>query len=135
MEEYGFKLITSENWNVPDKTTLSTSPLDYKERSGIPPYLDRILKLQLKNEVPIEIRKLFKVARGATVYSYYFYSLYTLATDQLFRVGEAALILKSKKMGYSKREVGLSAAIKYLKEKEVFDDEKTKHWGALRSSK
>jgi len=133
MESLGFKLITSENWNKPDKTTVVlTSPLDYDVECGYPPYLDRILIPQLNSEVPIEIRRLFEVARGAMVYSYFFYPLYTLAADQLFRVGEAALVLKSKKLGYSKKDVRLSALIKYLEEKEVFDDEKTKRWEALR---
>ena len=132
-ESYGFKLITSENWNEPDNTTVRfTCPLDYNEKCGYPPYLDRILKPQLNSEVPIEIRRLFEVARGAMVYSYFFYPLYTLASDQLFRVGEAALVLKSKKIGYSKKDVRLSALIKYLKEKEVFDEERAKRWEALR---
>jgi|SRR5208283_1016659 len=132
-ENYGFKLITSENWNEPDKTSVRfTSPLDYDEGSGHPPYLDRILKPQLNSDVPIEVRRLFEVARGAMVYSYFFYPLYTLAVDQLFRVGETALVLKSKKLGYSKKDMRLSALIQFLKEKKVFDEMASKRWEALR---
>lgn len=133
MEEFGFKIITSENWNIPDKTTVAyTCPFDYDEKSGSHPYMDRILSYQLNNEVPIEIRRLFEVARGAMVYSYYFYPLYTLAIDQLSRVGETALFHKAKQNGYSKKVPTFSDMIKFLKEKNVLDDEKQKEWEFLR---
>jgi len=65
VEELGFKLITSENWNVPDKTTvIYTCPFDYDKKTEVHPYLDQILKPKLNNEVPIEVRRLFEVARG-----------------------------------------------------------------------
>jgi hypothetical protein len=41
---------------------------------------------------------LFEVARGALVYGYFFYPLYTLASDQLYRVAEGAVAHKCKSM-------------------------------------
>jgi hypothetical protein len=133
MDSFGFKIITSENWNHPDKTTVAfTCPFDYNQESGYPPYLDRILAAQLNDEVPIEIRRLFEVARGAMVYSYYFYPLYTLATDQLSRVGETALFHKSRKLGYTKEKPTFLDLIKFLKECREFDGDQEKEWEFLR---
>src|SRR4051794_31750552 len=93
MSEYGFKTITQENWRDPDPTNdvfVSILP------SGIRPTTieDRvsdILKPTLSEAVPLEVRRLYEVARGAMVYGTLFYPLYTLAAEQLGRVAEAAL--------------------------------------------
>jgi hypothetical protein len=131
MESLGFKKITFENWDTPDETTvITTSPYNYDR--GFHPYFERILEPQLNDNVPIEIRSLFEVARGAMVYSYYFYPLYTLAADQLSRVGETALFHKSKEHGYTKKNPTFLSMIKFLKEKGVFDDEKEKRWEFFR---
>jgi hypothetical protein len=133
MEKFGFKKITSDNWNEPDIVTTSyTCPFDYDEKSETPPYLNRILKLTLDDTVPIEIHRLFEVARGAMIYSYFFYPLYTLAIDQLSRVGEAALYHKTKSMGMSKKDPTFSEMINFLKVKGIFNEDKERKWNFFR---
>ena len=133
MESLGFKTITHKNWNEPDETTVVvTCPIDYDKNSGCPPYLEQILQPQLDMTVPLEIRRLFEVARGAMVYSYYFYPMYTLAANQLFRIGETALLLKAKNIGHSKNKSTFSELLKFLRENDVLDDGTLRNWENLR---
>ena len=53
--------------------------------------------------VPAEIHDLFAVARGAMLYGYFFYPLYTLAAEQLYRVVEAAVSYKYELAGGPKK--------------------------------
>ena len=85
MSDLGFKRLTPETWLEPDPTNGAFG--------GFPPaeeILGHILEPKLSEKVPNEIRQLFEVARGAMCYGYVFYPLWTLATEQLFRVVEAA---------------------------------------------
>ena len=70
MSEYGFKTITMENWREPDPvndvfvTLLPTGfrPTTIEDRVG------DILESKLSDAVPLEVRRLYEVARGAMVY-------------------------------------------------------------------
>jgi hypothetical protein len=55
-----------------------------------------IMAITLSNNVPRGVRRLFAVARGALCYGYFFYPLYALASEQLYRVAEAAVAEKCK---------------------------------------
>ncbi|MBA7509712.1 hypothetical protein ES705_01676 [subsurface metagenome] len=96
----GFKILTPENWLEPDDAStsfvrLSASNGKYRPITG-EQYLNDIMKPGLIEAVPKEICALFEVARGAMAYGYFFYPLYTLACEQLFRVADAATIHKCK---------------------------------------
>jgi hypothetical protein len=54
-------------------------------------WAQRILEPHLSLAVPPEIQRLFEVAQGAILYGYFFYPLYTLALEQVFRVVETAV--------------------------------------------
>ena len=129
-EKLGFKEITIANWNKPDKVTLRFGPR--KNTSEEHPLLLQILSPKLRQDVPLEIRKLFEVARGAMVYSYYSYPLYTLGLEQLFRVGEATLLFKCKSLGYRKKKSTFTGLIAFLAQKQVLDSTTAKKWDALR---
>ena len=129
--ELGFKAITSGNWNLPDEVSLRFGPRG--AAPGAHPHLSHILAPQLSDEVPIEIRGLFEVARGAMVYAYYFYPLYTLAMEQLFRVGEAALLAKLHEIDPSGKRIGFSEAIGLLAEKGILDESTSKRMHAMRT--
>src|SRR5262249_39654732 len=57
-------------------------------------WANHILKPALSGNVPIDVKELFEVARGAMLYGYFFYPLYALADEQLSRVAEAAITHK-----------------------------------------
>ncbi len=130
-EELGFKRINITNWNKPDEITFRFGPR--QNSSGEHPHLLYILRPTLRQDVPLDIRKLFEVARGAMVYSFYFYPLYTLGMEQLFRIGETALVSKCRRMGFGKKKPRFSDLIDFLVRKGVIDSHSAKRWDALRS--
>ena len=102
MEALGFKKLTKENWLQADK--LKSYFVRYSEEGDLKQItgedrLEDIYQSDLIDEVSVEIRRLFEVARGAIAYGYYFYPLYTLGAEQLFRVMESAVNYKCKTIG------------------------------------
>ncbi len=132
---YGFKTITLENWDQPDKVSVKMAPLSrsaFAEESKGNPFLEYILRPHLKEDVPYEIRRLFEVARGAMVYSYFFYPLFTIALEQLFRVGEAAIKAKVALCNTGKSSSHLVGQIEILQEAGVLDEPTAFRWQQLR---
>jgi hypothetical protein len=86
LTDLGIKQVTGENWLEIDPTNgmfgWCPEPADL---------IAHIMSPQLAATIPKEIRTLFEVARGAMCYGFLFYPLWTLAAEQLFRVGEAAI--------------------------------------------
>lgn len=52
--------------------------------------------------------------------------------EQLFRIGEAALRCKCRRLDYRKKKPGFSDLIDFLVRKGVFDSHTAKRWDALR---
>jgi hypothetical protein len=127
----GFKIITPANWSLPDEVSLRFAPRGVAP--GIHPHLSIILSPQLRDDVPLEVRRLFEVARGAMVYAYHFYPLYTLAMEQLFRVGEAAVLAKQRGLGLSSKRQTFSKAIEALTQKGIIDELTSRRMHALRT--
>lgn len=79
MNDLGFKMLSPENWLEPEwfmgtfKTIKESTISDISQDD----WFKRFFKAQLDPNVPLEIRKLFEVARGAATYGYFFYPLYT----------------------------------------------------------
>lgn len=98
--EFGMKVLTVETWREPDPihesfTSLSDeeSPSDVRAET-----VAEILSHKLEDQVPDEVRRLYRVARGAMLYGYLYYPLYTLASEQLYRVMDAALGHKCREL-------------------------------------
>lgn len=121
----GVKEITLENWNQPDLV------YDIEEYNI---YLKEILNLKLDSYVPVNIRELFEAARGAMVYGYYYYPLYTLADDQMYRVGERAVKEKIKLVQVDEPvKMSFYNSIKYLHANGFLDERSFSKWNSLRS--
>ncbi len=108
MSELGFKQITVLNWQEQDEvlsvfvklSRIDGSVAPMTEEDWIPPFLEP----KLNEAVPIEIVRLFEVARGTLIYGYFFYPLFTLGIEQLSRVAEAAIRYKCHQLGASKAD-------------------------------
>ena len=102
MIELGIKQLDRENWLKPDPEVLSISLLAL---DGIlltktsDAWVNDILRPQLSENVPDQIRRLFEVARGTMVFGYFFYPIFGLVYEQLSRVFEAAITCKCKSLG------------------------------------
>lgn len=96
------KRLAAENWLEPDSISASfwevSLPEGKARRITGDDWVRMIFKPALSDSVPAEVRNLFEVARGAMAYGYFFYPLYTLGLEQLFRVAEAAVTLKCRQM-------------------------------------
>jgi hypothetical protein len=62
--------------------------------------------LQLSISVPVELRKLFSVARAALAYSFVYYPFLILGSAQSLRVAEGAVSQKCNTLGAPRRYVG-----------------------------
>jgi hypothetical protein len=135
MTKFGFKEITPSNWLEPDevlKGFVRMSPDgQFRPISG-DDYLQDILIPKLLESVPEEVQALFEVARGAMVYGYFFYPLYTLAAEQLCRVAEAAVAHKCKTLSVPRSKRKFGERISWLVDKGFIPDSESFRWNAIR---
>ena len=82
--------------------------------------------------MPSDVQALFEVACGAMVYGYFFYPLYTLAAEQLFRVVESALAHKCKALGAPRSRRTFEKRIEWLVEEGVISRPESTRWHAAR---
>jgi hypothetical protein len=133
----GFKKLTPENWLEAEEimsvfvrlslTDGSTSNITGEEWAA------RFLKPQLTPSVPIEVFKLFEVARGSIAYGYFFYPLFTLAAEQLLRVAEAAVSAKCSHLGAPRRKTTtFQQKLMYLRDENVLSQHEYEEWDDLR---
>jgi hypothetical protein len=123
MTRFGFKEITSKNLQEPD--SISTAMLTNND------WLCEMLKPRLVESTPQDVQKLFEVSRGAMIYGYYFYPLYTLAAEQLFRVVETAVTRKCEELGFSKKKY-FKNKIDTLVKENIIPQKESKQWHAIR---
>ncbi|WP_293008862.1 hypothetical protein [Nitrosomonas sp.] len=136
MTNLGIKIITYENWMNPDPLMKNLVMLQDDKISimSAGDWAISILKPKLSETVPLEIHKLFEVARGSMLYGYFFYPLFTLAFEQLLRVAEAAISEKCRQITTDK--VGNNTfkdKIARLNKNKFFSDEEYTKWNLLRN--
>lgn len=135
MTNLEFKTLTVNNWLEPDdvlRVFVSLSPDGEAHASTGNEWMQRTLEPKLVETVPIEIQRLFEVARGAMAYGFLFYPLYTLALEQVFRVAEAAISYKSKDLGAPKSKRTFEKRIDWLISKSVITTSDGQKWHAIR---
>lgn len=138
MAELHFKRLTTDNFQQPDPTLsvfVRLSPQDGSIRTlGADEWAQEILAVELSERVPLEVQRLFAVARGAFVYGYFFYPLYTLGMEQLFRLAETAVNLKCRDVGVSEkrlRKLSFRERVERLVRKGVIQPSAQPGWEAL----
>jgi hypothetical protein len=135
MGKFGFKEITPNNWLEPDdilRGFVRMSPNGQIQPLTSDDYLRDILNPKLLEAAPTDVQALFEVARGAMVYGYFFYPLYTLAGEQLFRVAEATVTYKCKALDAPSSTKTFEKRIKWLVDKGVIPHSELARWDATR---
>lgn len=135
MTKFGFKEISPSNWLEPDpvlKGFVKMSPNGRSQPITGDEYLNHILEPKLVATVPKDVQALFEVARGAMAFGYFFYPLYTLAAQQLFRVAEAAVIHKCKALGALKSKENFKERIDRLINDGTIPKSELNRWVAIR---
>jgi len=135
MDSLSFKKITLANWLERDDALTGllrpSSNGTYILLSG-KDYLEDICRPSLGDNVPEELHELFEVARGAMSYGYFFYPLFTLAAEQLFRIAERAVAMKCETIGAPKSRDTFERRIAYLYEQAILSEEDKKRWDGIR---
>lgn len=135
MSDFGFKVLDIDNWREQDETTRQFRRISSDGQPQLltgNDWMRRILKPQLLDEVPIEVRKLFEVARGTLAYGYFFYPLYTLAAEQLFRVAETAIKHKCRQCKAPKSARSFFKRLKWLQENGIISETEHRTWTGVR---
>ena len=136
MGKLAFKQISFQNWLQPDMTVTRFKKIGSNGQfHTITPedYVQAALTPKLVAAVPEDIQALFEVARGAILYGYFFYPLYALAKEQLFRIAEAALKQRCKELQMpTELKSGFAQCIKCLAQRGTVSRAEATRWHNIR---
>jgi hypothetical protein len=124
--ELEFRRISPGNWLQADLPR-------YFPGSRPDEWVTAMLVPRLEPQVPREIVQLFEAARGAMIYSWFFYPLATLAVEQNHRIMEAAAKLRAAQVGRPAKR--LADAILSLQSVGIITAENFGKWEATRKSR
>lgn len=129
------KKLSPANWLTPDATLrgfVRLSPEGKSHSISGEEWLNEILRPSINESVPIEMRKLFEVARGTLAYGYFFYPIYTIGIEQLYRVVESAVGYKCMEMDAPKNIDSFKKEIGWLIENNIIPKNEILHWESIR---
>jgi hypothetical protein len=137
MARLGIKTLTTENWLDSDPIMATFVQLSLTDGSktvlSADKWATRFLRPQLDPSVPEEIQRLFEVARGSIAYGYFFYPLFTLATEQLLRVAEAAVASKCALIGAPRNKTKyFHQKLTYLRDQNILTESEYEEWDLFR---
>lgn len=131
---HGMKKLTPGNWRQPDISKWFSELTEDM-------WIAEVMRPQLNARVPEEVIRMFEVARGSIAYGWYFYPLLTLASEQLYRVQEAAVRERCKLAGIPLEEAGKDGKLRArrfadllrdLKQRGIVPAESHIRWDAVR---
>jgi len=131
-EDRPFKKLTPQNWTDRDRTIDPIVRIDRGETISNDEWAARILEKELSDSVPREVRNLFEVAQGAICYGCFFYPLFTLGNEQLYRVLEAAVTAKCEAEGAPSSCKTYKRKTEWLYEQGHISDDRIKRFEAAR---
>jgi hypothetical protein len=110
------KKLTCESWRTADSASrLFIAPMEPdRDADAADAWARAFLQPKLSDRVPEAVRQLFEVAQGAMVYGYFYYPLYTLGSEQLYRVYEAALRYRCRELGAPAKIRGFAKMLEWL---------------------
>lgn len=136
MVNLDFKNLTKENWLQPDQISYSFLKLSMVDGRVSPAtgedWISLFLRPTLSESVPANVRALFDVARGSLAYGYFFYPLYALAGEQLFRVAEAAITAKCEQIEASHSLYNFNSKLRHLRKRKIISEQEFSQWNDLR---
>lgn len=132
------KQLTTRNWGELDPTIASGIFVRLSLRDGaVDPlsaedWVRQALVPQLAPHVPEAVREMFEIARGAIVYGVYFYPLFTLGSEQLLRVQEAAAREKAAAVGVDVENATYQELLRALRARGFLSGKDAKEWSERR---
>jgi hypothetical protein len=133
-----FKEVSPSNWTERDPINeifAMPDKLGMRQMTG-DDWAGLFLGVELAANVPEPVQHLFLVARNTLPYGHFFYPLYTLGSEQLYRVADAAALHRYRDLGGPKTKRGndpaFKARISWLREHGVIADEHAQRWDGFR---
>ncbi|HBZ82756.1 MULTISPECIES: hypothetical protein [Brevibacillus] len=134
--ELGFKKLTIDNWLEGDKTSDYFVWFSEEKQEFYKPSKEQrvevFLEPTLDDVVPEEVKRLFEVARGCLLYGHFFYPMYTLGLEQLYRVLELAVTLKCTSINAPESINNFNKRIEYLIDNKIIPQSESISWHATR---
>jgi hypothetical protein len=130
-----FKRLTIENWAEPDPVNAHfarLSPVVGPVPMTGDAWARAFLAVELSPGVPDEIRDLFEAARGAMLYGWFFYPLFRLAEEQVYRVLEAAARTRYREFAGAKAQPSFHEAVSWLTRRGAIAPADEVRWRAVR---
>lgn len=131
----GFKRLTADNWTDPDPVNrhfARISPIAGPISMEGDDWAREFLAVSVADHVPKEVADLFAVARGAMLYGWFFYPLFRIGEEQLFRVLETAARIRYAELGGGAAMPSFKKTIDYLLERGVIAADQLQRWEAAR---
>lgn len=133
-----FKEVTPGNWAERDpinKNFVMPDKGGWRRMTG-DDWAGLYLGVELAGPVPEPVQHLFLVARNTLPYGHFFYPLYTLGSEQLYRVADAAALHRYRDLGGSKTKRGddptFKTRIGWLQQHGMITDEQATQWDGFR---
>ena len=86
----------------------------------------------LSATVPLHVAQLFEVARGCALYGFFFYPLYALALEKLWRAADVACSARFQADGGPQSIRTFEGRINWLRDHGAFDAASAEQWHATR---
>ena len=139
MTEYrhDMQVLTDENFLEPSPIALMFSPWGLSSTGPAPATEEEVrsrvkqfTSVTLHDGVPKQLWRMFEVAKGAMVYGIFFYPLYTLGGDHLYRGFEYLVRLQYEKLRREKLTADLRSQVKWLIDNGHFPEPAPERWMA-----
>lgn len=129
-----FRKLTPKNWRQRDNVVNYFCQIRGSESHPISDdqWAESFLEPELSPDVPYDIRNLFEVAQGLQCYGCYFYPLFTLGSEQLYRVLEAALRYKCDQLQAPEGVNNFERMIEWLHKRGILNKRRYVQWNAAR---
>jgi hypothetical protein len=96
-------------------------------------WITDVVAINVGDQVPEDVATLFDFAKGALGYGYYYYPLFTLATQQLLRVADIAVDELFKALAIERKPLSLVRRLAILYERRLISDEQYRMLDILRN--
>jgi hypothetical protein len=134
--ELGFRQLTLENWLQFDPTSakliLDNAGATTKTIEVSDAYARDILEHSVSDAVPIEVAAMLEVAKGAMIYGYFFYPLFSVGLEHICKVAEAAIRAKCQTINAPSKVKTFEERIDYLGKTGMISEDTRRRWHKLR---
>lgn len=127
-----------DNWLQLDPAIAITVRLDAEGRphpATAADWFPPILNNKLSDKVPGPVRELYDTARGAMLFGLLFTPLFALATEELFRVCEAAVFHRANLAGAGKSTSKFRSNLAFLSREGILTREDQEMWESFRRAR